>query len=139
MALYKDKDNGIHDDMGGAALQFFPEHLAPYTLITDEEAEALRPTKPWSSDPLLNRARSIREECLNRLAGIGLIALADGDSATVYAVKTARQSLLDITDLPAVKAATNDDELTVAITAAYADIVAACAVGLRSVFKDVII
>lgn len=90
----------------------------------------------WSPNALLYRARALREECLNRLAGIGLIALADGDSATVAAVKTARQSLLDITNLPAVKAATNNAELTVAITAAYAAIVAACPVGLRSAFKD---
>ena len=43
MALYKDKNNGIHDDMDGAALPLFPEHLGPFTLITEEEATSLLP------------------------------------------------------------------------------------------------
>ena len=41
MALYKASDNSIHDDMGGAALPLFQEHLGPYVEISEQEAEQL--------------------------------------------------------------------------------------------------
>lgn len=45
MALYKDQNNNVHDDMGGAALHFLPQGCIP---ITKEEAAILTapPTPP---------------------------------------------------------------------------------------------
>lgn len=42
MALYKDKNGDLHDDMGGAARQHFPEQFGPYVQVTDVEAESIR-------------------------------------------------------------------------------------------------
>lgn len=91
----------------------------------------------WSPDPLLKIARAGREIALNRLAGIGFAAKETGDAATVAACLVARQALLDITKLPAVKAATDDASLTAAMSAGYAAIVMAAPANVRSAFADI--
>lgn len=101
---------------------------------TQEEIDAKAPK--WSRNPTLNRARDMREVCLNRLIGIGFTAAQTGDQATVNAVISARAALLQVTDTQAVLEAENEAALVAAITAGYAAIVAACPANLRSAFRD---
>lgn len=103
-------------------------------------AERMQPAPvvvTWSREPLLKVVKSGREIALNRLAGIAFAAREAGDSATVEACLAARQSLLDITKLPAVLAATDDASLTAAIGAGYAAIVGACPVNIKSAFQGI--
>lgn len=136
MQHYKDPVGNLHalDDPAF-------EHLLPAGCaeITDEEATEIERSKlpVWSPDPLLKIARAGREIALNRLAGIGFAAQHSGDSATVDACLAARQALLDITKLPAVKAATDDASLTAAIAAGYAQIVGSAPANVRLAFADI--
>lgn len=136
MALYKASDNSIHDDMGGAALPLFQEHLGPYVEISEQEAEQLRAqNNPVDfRTPLLESIRSAREIMLNRFAGIGLVALADGDTATVEAIKVARTGLLNLTTAPGVAEATTEQELKTAVYAAYLKVVQAAPANLKNAF-----
>lgn len=78
--------------------------------------------------------REIREKILNRLAGIGVAALAIADTTTASAVLAARTALLDITKAPAVLAATDRDSLKAAFIATYQGIVIAAPIELRNAF-----
>jgi len=91
----------------------------------------------WSPDPLLKIVKAGREIALNRLAGIAFAAQHVGDPATVDACLAARQSLLDITGLPNVKAATDDASLIAAVGAAYLAIVSACPVNIKNAFAGI--
>mgnify|MGYP001328274512 CR=1 FL=1 len=101
-----------------------------------EEIAALPEPVPWSREPLLKIVRAGREIALNRLAGIAFAEKEAGNPATVIACLSARQSLLDITKLPAVLAATDDASLTAAVSAEYAAIVAASTPVVISAFSD---
>ena len=65
MAIWQDKNGGLHDDMNGAALSIpcWPENL---TLLTDEQAQALQNPAPTTTDLALV-ARSQRNAYLNQL------------------------------------------------------------------------
>lgn len=102
-----------------------------------EEIAALPEPVPWSREPLLKIVRAGREIALNRLAGIAFAAKEAGNPATVSACLSARQALLDITKLPAVKAATDDASLTAAIGSAYSAIIAASPPIVISAFADI--
>ena len=91
---------------------------------------------PWSPDATLWKLREARELVLNRLAGIGFAAFAGGDTATVNACLAARLSLLAMTTLPAVTAATDEQQLLAALFAAYMDIVAAAPPQLVGAFAQ---
>jgi len=82
----------------------------------------------------LATVRAIREQVLNRLAGIGFAALLASDTAVAMAAATARQALLDITVAPAVLAATDIEGMTTAMKAAYAAIIAAAPPVIREAF-----
>lgn len=82
----------------------------------------------------LQRARDVRTPILNALVGIGLAAQAGGDAATVSAVLTARQGLLDITKLPALLAAANDDAFDAIALERYRELAAAAPAAVRSAF-----
>jgi len=105
--------------------------------LTPDEIAALPAPVPWSPDRLLKVVKTGREIALNRLAGIAFAADKIGDSATVSACLVARQALLDITKLPAVKAATDDASLTAAIGSAYSAIIAASPPIVISAFADI--
>lgn len=80
--------------------------------------------------------RSLREPILNRLPGIGMAAMAMGDSATLEAVLSARTALLAITEAPGVSEAENLDSLKGAVLAEYRRIVAAAPHAVKTSFKD---
>ncbi|PHV13719.1 hypothetical protein CSQ90_27120 [Janthinobacterium sp. BJB303] len=82
----------------------------------------------------LDTVRSIREQVLNRLAGIGMAALLAADTKTAQAAAAARQALLDITIVPAVLAATDLEGMVIAMRAAYAAIIAAAPLVIREAF-----
>jgi hypothetical protein len=85
----------------------------------------------------LDTVRITRESILNRISGIGFAAMADGDTATVDGIVTARQALLDITHAPGVLAATDGDELKTAVLAVYKAIASAAPASIRSAFNAV--
>lgn len=88
----------------------------------------------------LAEVRTLREQLLNRLGGIGFRALATGNQATVDAVVSASQALLDITKAPAVTAAWTAydlDALKAAVKAEYATIVGGVPPELVNAFDQV--
>jgi hypothetical protein len=88
----------------------------------------------------LNTVRSLREQILNRLAGIGLAAFVAGDQPTVDAVLTARQRLLDITKIPdalAAYAARDLAAMELAVKTEYAAIVASVPPSLVNAFDEI--
>ncbi|MCA1860918.1 hypothetical protein LE191_12475 [Janthinobacterium sp. HSC-3S05] len=82
----------------------------------------------------LNTVRGIREQVLNRLAGIGFASMHSGDEELSQATATARQSLLDITLASDVLGATDLDSLKAAVKSAYTAIIAAAPPVIREAF-----
>lgn len=107
------------------------------TALMAQHFEALSIPESWSSQPLLTIVRAGREIALNRLMGIAFTANEDNDHDTVTACLVARASLLNITTLPSVLAATDDASLTAAIGAAYAAIVAAAPPSIVNAFAGI--
>lgn len=105
--------------------------------VVSDEAYRVLMTPKWSPDPLLKIAKAGREIALNRLMGIAFAAKEGGDPATVTACLVARQSLLDITKLPAVLAATDDASLTAALGAGYAAITTICPANIKNAFAGI--
>lgn len=101
-------------------------------VVIPRPVEAIDPSIEMRA--ILNETRDLRERILNRLAGIGLAALATGDDITKDGVLVARQSLLDITSVTSVLAATNATELGAALKTEWASIVSAAPVGLYNAF-----
>lgn len=89
------------------------------------------PPPGWDGALIFTRFRTIRETTLNRLAGIGFAALVNEDMATVDAVLSARQALLDLPALPLVTGAIDDATLRTAIINAAQDIIDAAPSGLQ--------
>lgn len=92
------------------------------------------------SAPFLAEVRTTREAILNRLAGIGLAALVDGDTGTAEAIAQARRQLLDITEAPEVLAAIaaeNLDYLEEAVKLRYKTIAAGVPLEVRNAFNKV--
>lgn len=84
-------------------------------------------------------ARALRETILNRLTGIGLAALASGDTTTLTAVATLRLQLLNLTSDPAVLAVTvaqGPEVLRQTILSLYKARAAATPANIRSVFAE---
>lgn len=100
------------------------------------------PPVPFSelSAPFLAEVRTTREFILNRLAGIGMAAVIDGDTATAGSVAQIRQQLLDITEAPAVLAAIAAENLSAleeAVKLRYKEIAAAVPLAVRTAFNQV--
>ncbi|SFG29300.1 hypothetical protein SAMN05518865_110159 [Duganella sp. CF458] len=92
------------------------------------------------SAPFLAEVRTTREFILNRLAGIGMAAMIDGDTATAGAIAQIRQRLLDITEAPSVLAAIaaeNLGGLEEAVKLRYKEIAAAVPLAVRNAFNQV--
>ena len=92
------------------------------------------------SAPFLAEVRTTREFILNRLAGIGMAAVIDGDTATAGSIAQIRQQLLDITEAPAVLAAIAAENLSAleeAVKLRYKEIVAAVPLAVRTAFNQV--
>ena len=86
--------------------------------------------------PYLAGVRQTRDAILNRLAGIGFAAMANGDADTVRAITVARTCLLDITICPTVATAQDMETLQVAVSAEYARIADALPQEARRAFDD---
>ncbi|WP_058050286.1 hypothetical protein [Janthinobacterium sp. Ant5-2-1] len=80
--------------------------------------------------------RKTRDGILNRLAGIGFAAMADGDADTVQTIAAARAWLLDITICPTVAAAQDIEVLRAAVSAEYVRIAATLSDEGRRAFAD---
>lgn len=79
-----------------------------------------------------NKLRAVREDILNRLAGIALAAQLTGDTATTSAYITVRQGLLDITEnLPA------DETIDGVVMYRYAGLVGSCTQQMITAFAQV--
>lgn len=88
----------------------------------------------------LTGVRNTRESILNRLAGIGLAALVDGDSGVAEAIAQARRQLLDITEAPDVLAAIGAENMVAledAVKARYKVIAAGVPLEVRNAFNKV--
>ncbi len=72
-----------------------------YIINIPKSQEILDALVATEIDDKLSKVRKVREEILNRLAGIATTALIAGDTDMIQAYVGAKQSLLDITeDLP---------------------------------------
>lgn len=107
-------------------------HEGAWQIVDDVLIDA--PPFPVVAAAYLATVRAIREQVLNRLAGIGFAALLAADTAVALAAATARQALLDITIAPDVLGATDLDTLTSAMKSAYASIIAAAPPVIREAF-----
>jgi hypothetical protein len=85
----------------------------------------------------IDYVRTVREVLLNRLAGIGLAALMKNDTATMQAISDCRTSLLNITKLESVLAATSLNDLKIVIEAAYADIISASPANIKKIYQGI--
>ncbi|MDH6157104.1 MULTISPECIES: hypothetical protein [unclassified Janthinobacterium] len=94
------------------------------------------PTFAVLTAPVLTAVRQTRDAILNRLAGIGFAAMADGDADTVQAIAAARTWLLDITTCQTVAAAQDIEALQAAVNAEYARIAATLSGEARRAFDD---
>lgn len=99
-------------------------------------------TIPFSaqSASYMAEVRVTREAMLNRLAGIGMAALVNGNTAGATEVATMRQALLDITEAPGVLAALQSEDLLAlrgAVKATYKAIASAAPEWLRNAFNGV--
>ena len=86
--------------------------------------------------PYLASVRQVRDAILNRLAGIGFAAMADGDADTVQAIAAARTCLLDITICPTITAARDLDELQAAVSSEFQRIADTLPQEARRAFED---
>lgn len=84
----------------------------------------------------LDTVRARRDAILNRLAGIGFAAMANGDADTVRAITAARACLLDITICPMVAAAQDMATLQAAVSAEFVRIAATLSDEARRAFDD---
>lgn len=95
------------------------------------------PASPADLAAELAAFRGLREGYLNRLTGIGLAAQLEGDADTLAAAVAMRRGLLDMTDAPAVVAASTREEIQTALKSGYAALVSAVPAKLRNEFKKV--
>ncbi|PJJ20065.1 hypothetical protein CLU90_3297 [Janthinobacterium sp. 67] len=117
-----------------AVLQRPPGHS--FAFLDGELAISAPEPEPYAqvAQAYLDSVRTKRDQILNRLSGIGFAAVEEADQRTVQAVLVTRQALLDITEVPAVLAATHADALKQAVNAAYQHIVAQAPAALLGVF-----
>jgi hypothetical protein len=90
--------------------------------------------------PFMAEVRTTREAILNRLAGMGMAALVDGDTSMAEAITQARRQLLDITEASEVLtaiAAENMAALESAVKVRYKAIAAGVPLEVRDAFNKV--
>jgi hypothetical protein len=138
-----DYPNGVPDDVMEVPLSNFHAAMArPVGATFDFVKGKLKITKAPAiafrdiASAHLDAARTTRDAILNRLAGIGFAAMADGDADTVQAIAAARTWLLDITTCPTVAAAQDIEALQAAVNAEYARIAATLSGEARRAFDD---
>lgn len=113
MALYKDSNNVIHDDMGGAALSL-PAWPAGCVQISEEEATVLTtpPPEPEKTKAKCQIAEIERDTLMNRAVREFMILSAEAQAAAqgvtpaqLYAVNPAYKSVKDVdTQIAALRA-----------------------------------
>lgn len=111
--------------------------------LTEAEKQAhLNPDIPVQQflDAAKNELRPLRDKFLSRVADIGAAAFANGNTSLSNEVFSepngVRRKLLDITDDPALNAATTREDMEAAVLAYYADIVGSVSPELRGAFKE---
>ncbi len=142
-------DTAIHSEIPADAVEITDEQHAALLdgqsigkrIVADADGRPVLsdpPPTPFSDikATVLAQVRAAREVVLNRLAGIGFAAQADGDSGTVAKVLAARTSLLNITTAPDVVAATDEASIKAALVAVYAAIVTDAGPGLVGAFAE---
>lgn len=102
-----------------------PADALPGTSFSEQKAEEF------------TKFRADRELFLNRLAGIGVAAQFNSQTAVVASVVSVRQALLDMTSDPDVVAATDLASLNAAMKARYTTIVSGADPALYSAFRQV--
>jgi hypothetical protein len=108
-----------------------PEHALEGGQWVLSAAKVQAAFEAWRAQQLA-AFRLARDGLLNQLAGIGMAALADGNTQLAVACKTARQGLLDVPQAQAVTAATDRMAYTAAMKAAYAAVAAAAPTQVRA-------
>ena len=132
--FYPESKRAVYETAGTwpeDAVAVTPEEEATLrtSTLVDESFAAL-------SARYFDSVRTTREVVLNRLAGIGMAALANDDTAAVQAIHMARADLLDITSCAAVLAAQDIAALQAAVNAEYARIAATLPDEARRAFAD---
>jgi hypothetical protein len=92
------------------------------------------------AEPFMAEVRTTREAILNRLAGMGMAALVDGDTSMAEAITQARRQLLDITEAPEVQAAISSENMPAledAVKVRYKAIAAGVPLEVRNAFNKV--
>lgn len=100
----------------------------------DKDAKAAAAVQSAMAAVLI-KYRADREAYLNRLAGIGLAAQVGGDTITVQHILAVRKGLLELTDDPAVLAATDVAGLETVLLTAYYALLMGVPESLKSVFR----
>jgi hypothetical protein len=132
--FYPESKQAVYETAGTwpeDAVAVTPEEEATLrtSTLVDESFAAL-------SARYFDSVRTTREVVLNRLAGIGMAALANDDTAAVQAIHMARADLLDITSCAAVLAAQDIAALQAAVNAEYGRIAATLPDEARRAFAD---
>ena len=114
-----------------------PEQRAAAQSMMDSNLAKLSLPEVWSREPLLKVVKAGREIALNRLNGVARRADKAGNTALSDACDAAIESLLAITTLPTVLAATDDASFTAAVAQAYGAIVAQADPEIIKAFRDI--
>lgn len=117
MALYKDQQGNIHDDMDGTATHLLPPGCVPMT--SADVAIQYQQKMAEEKASMLEIGRAMREIVINRLDGISSRSQRAGDTATSAACDATIVELLGITSWPDVVAATDGPSTKVAFLARY--------------------
>lgn len=111
-------------------------------LTGQERNSHLNPVVPVAQllDAAKNELRPLRDKFLSRVADIGAAAFATGHAELANEVFAepggVRRKLLDITDDPALNAATTREDMEAAVLTYYAGIVSTVSPELRGAFKE---
>ena len=114
-----------------------PDYFANLGEVADDDPRYLafiRP--PWSPNRILGQMQAPLDVATSRLSILAGKAFRAGDTATATACDTAIDALLAIDQRPEVKVATDDASLIAALTAAYAEIVAATPAAVQAAFAE---
>jgi NADPH-dependent glutamate synthase beta subunit-like oxidoreductase len=106
-------------------------------LPISREDVAVRQAVPFSAskEAELDKFRAERLAMFNVIAGMGFAAIATGDTVTAAALVAFREGVKDLTQFPAVVAATDLATLKAAMSARYKALVAELPAAIKSDFK----
>lgn len=107
-------------------------------IASDETFSTEIPQESWSPNVILARVRDARIYPLNALVGLVIAEREKSvpDELFIKGCLQARQNLLDITSLPSVKSATNEEELKAVLLSEYEALVAKVPTNIREAFSS---